>query len=220
MASQIVEIVGPAGAGKTTLYHMLGNSSASIQLGNFPDVRKMSDMPFFLINGLELLPVILRLLWKRKTLTRREFAWLCILHGWSAKLRKEFDQVIVLDQGPVYLLAEMQEFGSEYLRGHDAERLWDDLYIQWAATLDSIIWLDAKDIDLAERIRARRKEHALKYESTETASVFLSRYRKAYKHVIFCLSKHCSDLRILHFDTSQKEPREITAQLMSEFDVT
>jgi len=220
MASQIVEIVGPAGAGKTTLYHMLGSSSASIQLGNFPDVRNMSDMPFFLTNGLELLPAILRLLWKRKTLTRREFAWLCILHGWSARLRKEFDQVIVLDQGPVYLLTEMQEFGSKCLQGHDAEDLWRDLYLQWAATLDVIIWLDAKDADLTERIRARDKEHTVKYESTETTSVFLSRYRKAYKCAISSLSKNCPKLKILCFDTSQKEPQEIAGQLMLEFGVT
>ena len=49
--TQVVEIVGPAGAGKTTLCHALDRYTQSLRLENFPDVRKIADAPFFISNG-------------------------------------------------------------------------------------------------------------------------------------------------------------------------
>ena len=56
----MVEIVGPAGAGKTTLYQALDRHPEFIRLENFPDVRKVADAPFFILNGLQLIPSLLR----------------------------------------------------------------------------------------------------------------------------------------------------------------
>ena len=59
-----------------------------------------------------------------RKLTRREFAWLSILNGWPDVLQKELknNKTIILDQGPVYLLTEISEFGPEYLRRQKAEK--------------------------------------------------------------------------------------------------
>ncbi len=81
---------------------------------------KWADAPFYISNGIQLISSLIRLPPSNsRQLTRREFAWMSILYGWSALLRKEShnsNKAIILDQGPVYLLAEMRLFGPEYLR--------------------------------------------------------------------------------------------------------
>lgn len=219
----MVEIVGPAGAGKTTLCNALSHYNESIHLGNFPDVRKISDAPFFIWNGLQISPALLSLSQHNsRKLTRREFAWLSILNGWSAILQRDFKNniTIILDQGPVYLLTEISEFGPEYLGGKKAENLWQDLYSRWADALDMIVLLDADDIELLKRIRTRDKEHIVKNESIETTFEFLAGYRKAYERIISNLSAIQPNLKILRFDTTHISPEEIANQLLFEFDST
>jgi deoxyadenosine/deoxycytidine kinase len=219
--SRIVEIVGPAGAGKTTLCNALSQGSDTIHLGKFPDVRKISDAPFFIWNGLQIFPYLFNLPWRKgRKLTRREFAFLSILNGWPDVFQKELknNKTIILDQGPVYLLAELYESGPEFLKRQEAEKMWRDLYSRWADTLDMIIWLDAADTDLMKRIRNRDKEHVVKNESVETTFEFLAAYRKAYERIISNLSANHNHLKILRFDTSQKSSQEIVSQLLIEFD--
>jgi broad-specificity NMP kinase len=156
---------------------------------------------------------------KRK-LTRREFAWLSILYGWSGMLRKELkkNRTILLDQGPIYLFTEVREFGPEFLREKNGEELWQDLYSRWVDSLDTVIWLDAADSELIKRIRSREKGHIVKNESDETVVAFLARYRNAYTRTICNLNiNHCG-LKILRFNTSQRSPDEIADQLLSEFE--
>jgi shikimate kinase len=222
MVPRIVEIVGPAGAGKTTLYQTLSHCNGSIHAGNFPAVRKISAAPFFLWNGFQL---FINLIGSSQhgagKLTRREWAWLSILYGWPVVLRRELqnNKTIILDQGPVYLLTEVLEFGPEYLREKIMGKLMQTFYSQWADTLGMIVWLDADDADLLKRIRNRDKEHVVKNESEETALRFLDRYRKAYEQIIFNLEINHMGLKILRFDTSRNTPQEIADQLLFQFNL-
>ena len=220
MIPQIVEVIGPAGAGKTTLCKILSRYNRSICLSNFPDVRKITSAPFFIWNGLQISPALLNISrHNKRKLTRREFAWLSILHGWSGVLRKELkNRTILLDQGPVYLLTEVREFGSVFFREKKAEKLWQDLYSRWADSLNMVIWLDAADSELLKRIRSRGKEHVVKNESDETALAFLARYRNAYTRTICNLQVNHCGLKIRCFDTSQRSPQEIANQLLFEFE--
>ena len=217
-APRVVEIVGVAGVGKSTLSHALKRGNASVRLGNFPDVRKISDAPFFLWNGVQVSFALLSVARDHsRGLTRREFAWLSILNGWPARLQREArDQLVVLDQGPVYLLTELSEFGPEFLRSEEAEKFWQKFHARWAGALDAVIWLDAADTDLLKRIRTREKEHVVKHKSDSATLAFLDLYRRAYERVILKLTMTHSDLKIIRLDTSQRSAEEIVRQLSLE----
>ncbi len=220
--TRVVEIVGPAGAGKTTLYQALDCHADSLRLENFPDVRKMADAPFFISNGLELIPRLLGLYRPGiRQLTRREFAWMTILNGWAALLHTETkadNKVIILDQGPVYLMAELRVFGPEYLRQEAAGRLWQDLYDRWADTLDMIVWLDAPDEVLFDRIRIRQQEHIMKTEPAVTVYEFLGRYRAEYEFILSILTAKMASLKVLRFDTVHQQSQDIVNQFLSKLD--
>ena len=220
---RIVEVVGPAGAGKSTLCHALQDASEYIRLSDFPDVRRIADAPFFVRHGLQVLPRVLFLTKRGSTrLTRREFAWLSILHGWPAVLQKEWkanNKVPILDQGPVYLMTELRDFGPECLRTRDAEKMWQVLYRRWAATLNMIVWLDAPDTFLVQRIRTREKDHLVKNGSVELAFEFLHRYRVAYERTLSTLAANSAVLRVLRFDTNQETPHQIANQILTALDL-
>lgn len=217
---RLVEIVGPAGAGKSTLCQALAHSSGHIRLENFPDVRRMADAPFFIRNGIQSLPFILRFPGRSRGLTRREFAWLSILNGWPRLLHRELGthhKTIVLDQGPVYLFTEIYESGPDYLRNGGHGKALQALYAGWAAMLDAIVWLDASNEVLAGRIRGRHKAHIVKDKTAETTFAFLDRFRSGYARTLSLLTAHRSDIRVLSFDTSQESPEQITDELLAAF---
>lgn len=220
LKQRVVEIVGPAGSGKTTLYQAFEHYSESIRLENFPDVNKVADAPFFIVHGLRLIPNLLRSYrFNSRQLTRREFAWMTILNGWSALLRKQSNdngKIIILDQGPVYLLAEMRLFGPEYLMQKAAESLWQDLYSSWAATLDMIIWLDAADEILLNRIQNREQELIVKNHPAKVVYEYLNRYRTEYDCILSTLATRNADLKVLQIDTGRQSTQNIVNQFLSE----
>jgi len=218
--TRVVEIVGPAGAGKTTLYQALNCYTETVRLGNFPDVRKLVDAPFFISNGLQLMPSLLRL-YRRdsRQLSRREFAWMTILNGWPALIDAESNhghKLIVLDQGPVYLLAEMQLFGPVYLRQRAAASLWQDLCSRWSTALRMVVWLDAPDDVLLDRIRTRQQDHLVKTQPADKGYEFLDRYRTEYERLLTVLTAKIEGLRVLRFDTGRQKPQDIVNRFLSE----
>ncbi len=218
--AQIVEIVGPAGAGKTTVSRMLLRHGEGVQLGRFPDVHKKGDALFFVYHGFGLIPfLICSCHGKGEWLSRREFAWLAILRGWSRRLQLEKrrgQKVVVLDQGPIYLLAETKELGPKCLSGQRTERFWKRIYKRWGTTLDMVICLDADNPCLQERIQTRTKGHVVKNEASPAVFKFLDSYRTAYHHIFERLKADGGNPRIIKFDTGQEQPEEIAIKLSVE----
>ncbi|HTP02657.1 MAG TPA: AAA family ATPase [Anaerolineales bacterium] len=218
---RLVEFVGPAGAGKSTVSEALAAASERIHLCNFPDVRKITSAPFFAWNSLRTIPGLLRLPADNdRSITRREFAWLSILNGWPELLRQQMQadpRTIILDQGPVYLLTELSAFGPYSLRNRPPERPLQSLYRRWAATLEAVVWLDAPNDVLDRRIRGRGKEHIVKDTSAGTAFAFLDQFRAAYARTLSSLIDENPKIRILLAGAERLTPDEIAADLLLQF---
>ncbi len=215
----VVEVVGAAGAGKSTLCQALSECPSLFRLDNFPDVRRLENAPFYLTNGLKLIPKLLRLnRTGSRQLSRREFAWLTILFGWPALFRQasKDSSVIILDQGPIYLMAELLLFGPEYLRKEAAEYFWQDLYNQWRDIISMVVWLDAPDEILLDRIRTRQQDHLVKKESLQVVFGFLARYRIQYEVIMAGLATQANSPKVLRFDTGALSTQAIARQLSVE----
>jgi deoxyadenosine/deoxycytidine kinase len=204
---RIIEVVGPAGAGKSSLANALSRHRGIKLVSSPPYYRKFSDIPFFARNTLELLPTFLKLNYKKKGnwLSMRDMAWMVILKGWhrvfsQKKLQKS---ILILDEGPIFHMALLQIYGSESLNNPSAQVWWGQMYKRWSKMLDMVVFLDAPDSTLIERIRAREKPHGVKIKGNDYAIKYLTDLREKYDYLLCKLTSEEPNLKVLRFDTLQ-----------------
>ncbi len=123
-------------------------------------------------------------------------------------------RAVLFDQGPLYRLARLSNTSG---RPHPVDDAWWRQAVSaWARQLDLIVWLDAPNLVLVERVAARRKNHLIKDQSPEQAERFLDDFRHRFESVFRALEQVAGP-PILTFDTSVTRPAEIvtaiTAQL-------
>ena len=216
-----MELVGPAGAGKTTLSRALSRRSATIQVGSDIELRKLKYVPVFLRNILSLLPVLLHQRRLGRWLTWDEIKSLVYLKGWSVVLKQEAatgDATILLDHGPVFKLATLNEFGPEKLKTDGSEMWWKNMFKHWASTLNIVIWLDAPDLVLEKRINSRDQRHLVKGKTEAEVIHFLARYRTSYDQVLGKLKTYGGPL-LLQFDTSATPIEQVADEILSAINI-
>jgi len=218
-ASLVVEVMGPAGTGKTTLSRALSQRDDNIA----PDIdirlSKLEKIPFVINNTFSLLPTYLRRYRHSRWFDRRETRSMAYLQAGLRLLEQEAPnnhRVTVLDHGPIYRLAFLREFGPEITKSHAYQRWWANLLKQWIAILDIVIWLDAPNAILLKRIRARDSWHAVKGKSDQEAYEILRRYRAAFEQTIaeFLAAR---PMTVLHFDTSRHSTEKIADRALATF---
>lgn len=210
----LVEIIGPAGAGKTTVLHALRNRHESIQPGL--GLSRFNKIPFFISNTFSMLPTYLRHYRGSRWFTWRESRSMVYLQaGLHVLQKKQPDRRVVtlLDHGPLYRLATLTEFGPAMSTSRRYRQWWAKMFRRWAATLDMIIWLDAPNATLLERIRDRERWHMIKEEGDTEANEFLTRYRRTMERLI---AETVTDQTqpLLRFDTSQEPVEEIADRVL------
>ena len=213
---RIAELVGPAGAGKTMLSRVLSQRDEKILVGADLELRKAENIPVFVGNAPFLLPIFLRRSPPSRWFTWEEIKAVVYLRGWPRVLRQQASSngsVVLLEHGPVFKLATLLAFGPDRLRSGDFGTWWKNTFRQWASTLDMVIWLDASDANLVERINTRSQRHAVKGKSEREAFEFLARYRASYAQILAELTAYGGPT-VLQFDTSQASIEQIVDELL------
>lgn len=212
----IVELVGLAGAGKTTLSRALTQRDDKIMVAADLELRKKEHIPIFVGHVLFLLPIFIRRCRSSRWFTWDEIKAMVYLKAWPRVLRQQGSNngtVILLDHGPVFKLATLLAFGPDKLRCEDFEKWWNSMFKQWACTLDMVIWLDAPDTLLVERINSRSQRHVIKGQSEQEASKFLARYRTSYEQILAKLRAN-GGLTLLQFNTNQASIEQIVDEVL------
>jgi len=215
----VVEIVGPAGTGKTTLLRALSQYNKNIQA--VFHLRRIKYIPFYAGNALLLLPVFLRQWNEGRGFTWREINWMIRLKASHHILKRRAlgdGPIIILDQGPVYTLTRLSEHRPERAKGHCFDNWCKSMLQEWAATLDMVIWLDAPDKVLMERIHTRDKWHLVKDNSEQEAYKFLANSRTLIEQAIAKLATK-GGLNVMRFDTDRASLDQIVDNVRIALDV-
>ena len=213
-----VELVGPAGSGKTTISRELIRCNERFVDGEQLRLRRGKHTPFLTSNAPIWLPVFLRQSGRGRSLTREEIKMIIHLKRWPSVLRRRAARgtITILEHGPIFMLTRLHGFGPEKMRRQDFYGAWQRVIKEWSDTLNMFIWLDAPDAILIERIRAREQPHRLKEKDEREAHKFLARYRIVYERTIAALTAN-NGPSVLRFDTDRQSPSQIMEAVLSEF---
>ena len=116
---------------------------------------------------------------------------------------------IAFDQGPLYFASRPTLLDERLAPWREA------VFDRWASLLDVVVWLDAPDAVLTERINARRAWHRLKGAERETAGEDLAASRRAYENAISRVTERREHPAILRFDTARRPAREIAEAILA-----
>ena len=223
----VVEIIGPAGAGKSTLSATMAMRAEGALLSEPPDPRTWRNLPFYARNLVASLPVIARMslpTLPEGHISREPIASVAILNGWSMTLSAgrakptraptDAPRLILLDQGPLYMLAELHGRGPLGLLRQT--QWWDAMYTRWAGVLDGVVRLDADDAVLIPRIRAREMDHRIKLMSDPEGRRYLSQWRGALSYTLAHLVYCSPELLVLPHDTSGHPPDALADLILGE----
>jgi energy-coupling factor transporter ATP-binding protein EcfA2 len=180
---RLVELVGPAGAGKSTLAAALPAAEPGLSTG--PSVWGLPRLDLFRA-ALSLVPVASAAVLSGHPFRFAEFVQmsrLVALRRVLSRATRGGETVIVLDEGPVFALAWLEVFYAA--NGARCRNDWRRrARADWAGRLAGVVRLDAEDPALARRIRTRAKPHMVKDLPDTGISDFTARFRVAYDRVI------------------------------------
>lgn len=201
-----MEIVGPAGAGKTTISRALESRSVLVVGSELRKVLPLRQQVCGSMTGaLGLVrrgvfpPIGERAVHRmmRLTLARRLLE------------RQPEGGLVVFDQGPMFTLARLGEVvahgsSARFNEWCSTEARW------WGARLALVVWLDSDVSVLVRRINAREKVHLLKGVIHQAAEADLVRAREVLQSVV-----SLSGAPQLHIDTGMVAPEAACDLILS-----
>jgi hypothetical protein len=208
---RLVELMGPAGAGKSTVFQSLLARDQTILVR--PALRHTGYAGIVAVNLTKATATLIR----RRAFDREDFKdqiqvmmYLQALPRVLPRLGSPGNSAIVFDQGPLFLLTR-HNFMDERL-----VTWWNRMVDTWAPLLDMVVCLDAPDALLRERINTREKWHALKGADGVSTLDVLRTSRRVYERTLEAVAARPCSPAILRFDTSTMSADEIAAAILAE----
>jgi thymidylate kinase len=202
----LVELVGVAGVGKSTITQALSSKKYSwLLVGTAPPVWKISTAYFYIKNIILLTPFLIRIIGNGgRFLKRQELAFMAILHGWHKIIRKDIEQmnkIMIIDQGPISIMAYLNVWGPDSLHKPNMQGWWEQIYNNWAQIIDMVVFLDAADEIIISRINNRSQKHHLKGQSIPIVVEWISRYRILYDQILSKIAANAHGMRVWRIDS-------------------
>lgn len=195
-----IEVIGLAGAGKSTvtdaMFGSVKHAAASYRL------NKTRSMLRFALGILRGLPLVLlhgktRLGFKHWYLLGHFEA---SVHDLCSRYQSVGHEVQILDQGPVFEFVSIKRYLLSGGYGKYLERVYIGLLKRFFASMDAIVYLQAPDAVLLERVMARSSGHLLKDMSPGAQRQQMTYYREEYERIF--LEARDATVKLITLDTS------------------
>lgn len=207
--NKVIEIIGPAGAGKSSVARNIMEKSQNIQNG----ISWRDDKVIFLKVIFRRFPKICNLIWNRFPTK-----YIKILIGCESvvdillKNKKNNTMAcgnFLLEAGPIYLLSTIK---IDFIQSANG---WiEELESKAFEVVDNLVWLDASNEVLETRVNERSKFHFMKNESTENFDKFMESYRKSFSETI---KNSNNRIHVNHINTENETIERVTFLVNSIF---
>ena len=210
---QKVEILGVAGAGKSTLAARLAGG-AGVEMADFIHTRRPSHL-LQVVQGIpRLLPILAAGLTRRPRMSWPEWKLLVYVTRWRSFLgrRTPPGTLLLFDQGPLYALVRLAAEGKPFTTRAAFERWRDEMVEEWASELSALIFLDAPDAVLWDRINERPQAHKAKGEESTAGLRFIARYRRSFEDLLRGVEE-LGGPEVFRFDTGSTTAAQIAEKV-------
>ena len=216
----VVELVGPAASGKSSLIGSLTQSNEGFTVGAAPRRRRIWDVVNFVGNAVLMLPIFLGQYRNDRWFTWEEIKDLVFLKGWHHAFRHQaaHGSITLVENSPIFKLTRLHAFGPENMLGQSFDGWWASMFKQWGNTVDTIIWLDAPDDILIARVHARGRWHRIMGMSGKEANEFLARYRQSYEKILPEFTVKYGT-RLIRLDTQQQSLSQMRDKVLAAHDL-
>lgn len=218
-----VELVGLAGAGKSTLAAALVDQMEKVVLILPPDLHAARDIPFFVLNSIRMLPTFFGMIresgWKLPS--AHEMALMVMLNGWPRRLLARPNQecnALLVDQGPISFFAMLERMDAPWRRTSTGKKWLKKTFERWSGMISLVIMLDAENSVLLNRIRTRSQVHRLQTATDEEAVQTLELYRRIYPNVIGCLRSTNAELKTFSYVTTFEDKEALHLQIADDLE--
>ena len=213
----MVELVGPAGVGKSTLADAWSVWDEQAIVAPHLKFRSLRNASFLLAGAARIWRILLMSLATKPRLSRREITMMLHLNTWNQAMERRLPanaRVILLDHGPLYMLASLREFGPGVTQTRRFREWWNERHKYWATTLDMVVFLDAPNEVLSQRINMRSTAHQVKGAGAQEAFEFLSRYRKEFTRLMSMVESNPAGPMLAIAQTHDRSTQEIMGDVL------
>ncbi len=211
----VVELAGPAGAGKSTVWRLLTARTRVVHASVWNLPRRL-----LVASALRMLPAMTSVVLRSGTLPWEELKQMIrldALRRYLHRLRSAHHDLILMDEGPILAMSWLRVLGPACFRDGRMDRWWNRTLDVWAPVLDGIVLLDAPDSVLVHRIRTRAKLHEYKHRPESEINEFSAAYRAAFTWVIAGLTARGS-ARVLTTESDGAGPVDVAERVLTAFE--